>query len=67
MADRQERVFVLRFWRERSQREEPWRGRALEIGAGVSISASVVDDVTDFVKLRLAEDARAAGYEEPSD
>jgi len=52
-----DRVFILRFWRERSPENRmlaPWRARITEVNTGRRLHVGSVDDALDFVRNQLA-------------
>ena len=50
---REERRFVLRFWRERSGAGHTWRGCAYDVSSALRIASDKPRDLWDFIALRL--------------
>jgi hypothetical protein len=51
--DRMEHRFVLRLWREPSTTTPQWRGSIVEVTSDARVVSSDLDDLWDFVMLRL--------------
>jgi hypothetical protein len=52
--DRENHLFIVRVWREGRCRDGAWRGSAQHVTSGRSIVSADLDELTDFIRVRLA-------------
>ncbi len=55
--DREQHLFIVRIWRERSARIAGWRGSAKHVESGTAIVSADIDELTDFIRVRLVPDS----------
>jgi hypothetical protein len=67
-GEREHHLFLVRIWREPSASDNTWRGSANHVPSGRSIVSADLDEITDFIRVRLAAgvDPAAAGAGEAS-
>lgn len=52
-----DRVFILRFWRERgmeAKSPEPWRARIIDVNTGNNFHVSGIDEAFKFIRNQLS-------------
>jgi hypothetical protein len=62
--EREDRRFVLRFWREPSA---GWRGSVYEVSSAFGIASGKLRDLWDFVTLRLGQGSEPRDARETHD
>jgi hypothetical protein len=55
--EREHHLFIIRIWRERSPRNHGWRGSADHVTSGRRIVSADLDEITDFVRVRILSEA----------
>ena len=55
--EREQHLFIVRIWRERSSGNGSWRGSAKHIESGRVIVSADIDEITDFIRVRLMPEA----------
>jgi hypothetical protein len=65
--EREDRRFVLHFWREPSAAEGGWRGSVYEVSSAFGIASGKLRDLWDFVTLRLGQGSEPHAARETHD
>jgi hypothetical protein len=55
--EREQHLFILRAWRERSSPDGAWRGSVKHVESGRTIVSADLDEVIDFIRVRLAPES----------
>jgi hypothetical protein len=65
-GEREHHLFLVRIWRESSAQENGWRGSANHVPSGRSIVSANLDEITDFIRVRLAAEPECIAESDPS-
>jgi hypothetical protein len=64
IEEHEQHLFIVRVWREPSSRDDAWRGSAKHVSSGQIIVSADLNELTDFIRVRLAsEPSPSAGGE----
>jgi len=58
--EREQHLFILRVWRERSSHIGTWRGSVKHVESGRIIVSADLDEIVDFIRVRLAPESVGA-------
>jgi hypothetical protein len=67
MAEREQYLFVVRVWREPSARGATWHGSLHEPASDRHVASAGLDDLLDFIAMRVRSLALTTGRESSTD